>query len=314
MALSPLSNPPSIQRVLIVGAGWVGRQIAARMAQHGVNVWLFDRNRAVCEQALQWMRSSVGQPIESSSSAVVADWIVSVEIAEQIFVPNLDLVIESVPEQISLKKRVLNEISEHYPPPVIITSNSSYFTPKMLSRFVAAPERFAHFHFHVPVQQESVADIVGCDATETQVIDQLCELSQRIGQPPLRLRREHPGYVFNWLLQSLLRASLELVAKDVTDPAEIDRSWKAVTNMPLGPFGIMDRIGLDVIEQVLSNARWAETDNISLDRLIAVLQGPLRQGNLGVKTGQGFYDYSGNSDAGNSDAGSSDAGSSDAGE
>lgn len=291
MALSPLSKPPRIQRVLIVGAGWVGRQIAARMAQHGVNVWLFDRKRAVCEHSLEWIRSIVGQRIESSSPAVIADWISKVQIAEQICLPDMDLVIESVPEQISLKKRVLGEISERYPPPVIIASNSSYFTPKMLSRFVEAPERFAHFHFHVPVQQESVADIVGCDATQTQVIDQLCELSLRIGQPPLRLRHENPGYVFNWLLQSLLRASLELVAKDITEPAEIDRSWRAVTNMPLGPFGIMDRIGLDVIEQVLSNARWAESDDVSLDRLIAVLQGPLRQGNLGVKTGKGFYDY-----------------------
>ncbi len=295
MALSPLSKPPGIQRVLIVGAGWVGRQIAARMAQHGVNVWLFDRKRAVCEHSLEWIRSIVGQRIESSSPAVIADWISKVQIAEQICLPDMDLVIESVPEQISLKKRVLGEISERYPPPVIIASNSSYFTPKMLSRFVEAPERFAHFHFHVPVQQESVADIVGCDATQTQVIDQLCELSLRIGQPPLRLRHENPGYVFNWLLQSLLRASLELVAKDITEPAEIDRSWRAVTNMPLGPFGIMDRIGLDVIEQVLSNARWAESDDVSLDRLIAVLQGPLRQGNLGVKTGKGFYDYPDNS-------------------
>jgi 3-hydroxybutyryl-CoA dehydrogenase len=291
MALSPLSKSPNIQRVLIVGAGWVGRQIAARMAQHAVHVWLFDRNRAVCEQALEWMRSIVSDPIESSSPAVITDWLTQVQIADQLFVPEMDLVIESVPEQISLKKRVLTEISDRYAVPTIITSNSSYFTPTMLSRFVAAPERYAHFHFHVPVQHESVADVVGCDSTDPEVIDRLCELSQRIGQAPLRLRHEQPGYVFNWLLQSLLRASLELVAKDVTDPTEIDRSWKAVTNMPLGPFGMMDRIGLDVVEQVLSNARWAEKDTISLDRLIEVLQGPLRQGNLGVKTGKGFYDY-----------------------
>lgn len=291
MALSPLSKSSNIQTVLIVGAGWVGRQIAARMAQHGVDVWLFDRNRKVCEQALEWMQSIVSVPIESSSPAVIKNWLTKVRVAEQIFLPDMDLVIESVPEQISLKKRVLSEISSQYPGPTIIASNSSYFTPTMLSRFVVAPERFAHFHFHVPVQHESVADIVGCKTTEVDVIERLCELSQRIGQAPLRLRHENPGYVFNWLLQSLLRASLELVAKDVTDPAEIDRSWKAVTNMPLGPFGMMDRIGLDVIEQVLSNARWAEADNVSLDRLIEVLQGPLRQGNLGVKTGKGFYDY-----------------------
>ncbi len=61
--------------------------------------------------------------------------------------------------------------------------------------------------------------------------------------------------------------------------------------MPLGPFGIMDRIGLDVIEQVLSNARWAEQDPVSLDQLIALLQDPIKKGNLGFKTGQGFYSY-----------------------
>jgi 3-hydroxybutyryl-CoA dehydrogenase len=290
MASTPLSQS-KIERVLIVGAGWVGRQIAARMAQHGVDVWLFDRKREVCDQSLDWMRSIANDPVETSSSAVISDWLSKVRIADQLFVSGVQLVIESVPEQVTLKKRVLSEISERYAPRTIIASNSSYFTPTMLSRFVVAPERFAHFHFHVPVQHESVADIVGCNATEPSVIDQLCELSARIGQSPLRLRHEQPGYVFNWLLQSLLRASLELVAKDVTDPAEIDRSWKAVTNMPLGPFGMMDRIGLDVIEQVLSNARWANDDSVSLDRLIEVLQGPLREGNLGVKTGKGFYDY-----------------------
>ncbi len=291
MASSPQHSVQRIERVLVVGAGWVGRQIAARLAQHGVKVWIFDRYPAVSEQAMAWMRSIARDTIESSSSFVTADWMQNLQVAKKVSEPKVDLVIESVPEQVSLKKRVLIEISECHPAPTLITSNSSYFIPSMLSRFVVSPERFAHFHFHVPVQHESVADIVGCEVTEPAVLDQLAELSERIGQPPLRLKREHPGYVFNWLLQSLLRASLELVAKGVVDATEVDRSWKAVTNMPLGPFGIMDRIGLDVIEQVLSNARWADADTTSLDRLIEVLQGPLNQGHLGYKTQQGFYDY-----------------------
>ena len=291
MASSPQTSSKTIDSVMIVGAGWVGRQIAARMAQHGVRVAIFDRHKNVPEQAIAWMESIASDEIESSSPHVVRDWLPNVRIAEKLAQPNMDLVIESVPEQLSLKKRVLSEISSSFAAPTVIASNSSYFTPSLLSKFVSNPERFAHFHFHVPVQHESVADIVGCESTNPLVLDQLATLSEQIGQAPLRLRREHPGYVFNWLLQSLLRASLELVAKDVVDPAEVDRSWKAVTNMPLGPFGIMDRIGLDVIEQVLSNARWAESDSVSLDRLIEVLQGPLSQGHLGYKTQQGFYDY-----------------------
>ncbi len=160
---------PTIQRVLIVGAGWVGRQIAARMAQHGVSVWLYDRHRGVCEEALGWMHSIAEEAIESSSPAVCGDWLGNVQIAEAILVPSIDLVIESVPEQISLKKRVLSQLSAQYAAPTIIASNSSYFTPSVLSRFVSSPERFAHFHFHVPVQHESVADIVGCERTQRRL-------------------------------------------------------------------------------------------------------------------------------------------------
>ena len=92
----------------------MGRQIAARMAQHGVYVWLFDRNRAVCVQSLQWMRSIVNDHIESSSSAVIEDWLPKVQIADELFVPEMDLVIESVPEQISLNQRSLLDADHHH--------------------------------------------------------------------------------------------------------------------------------------------------------------------------------------------------------
>lgn len=288
MALSPVEFL-TIHRVFIVGAGWVGRQVAARMAQHGVDVWLYDRQRAICEQALTWMESVVGSEQDASDDKT---WVQRVRIVDSLKIDEeIQLVIECVPEQLSLKKRVLREISEHFAAPTIIASNSSYFTPSTLLRFVDNPTRFAHFHFHVPVLRKSVADIVGCSETDPAVLESLAELSSRIGQPPLRLRHEHPGYVFNWLLQSLLRSSLELVAQDIVDAEDVDRSWKAVTGMPIGPFGLMDQIGLDVIEQVLSNARWAEPSTVTLDQLIAVLQNPISQGHLGVKTERGFYDY-----------------------
>lgn len=298
MASMPTSSesspfPAAIERVLVVGVGWVGRQIAVRMAQHGVQVWLYDRQTGVCEQALQWARSIAHQPIDSDSPAVVGDgqWYANLHFSANLIGSPVQLVVESVPEQISLKKRVLRELSEAFPFPVLLTSNSSYFTPSVLSRFVAEPQRYAHFHFHFPVLRQTVSDIVGGEFTDPVVLDRLQELAKRIGQPAIRLRHEQSGYVYNWLLQSLLRAALELVARDVVDAPEVDRSWKAVTGMPVGPFGIMDLIGLDVIEQVLSNARWAEDSSVGLEELIAVLSKPINQGHLGVKRQQGFYDY-----------------------
>lgn len=339
-----------IERVLIVGAGWVGRQVAAKMAASGIHVGLVDRNQSVCVEAIEWMKgcSDQADPLNLKSSnashnvspknsqldssnlssqvtqSAVPAWIDSVDafpdlpklveassdsraFTVQRFVTTEnrldnrplislaewkpDLILECVSEQLSLKKRVLRNISQIAPADCIIASNSSYFVPSVLSQFVERPDRFAHMHFHVPVMRETVADIVGCQTTQPEVLQALAELSHRIGQYPLMLRHEHPGYVFNWLLQAVLKAALELVAADVVDPEDVDRSWCSVTNMPLGPFGMMDQIGLDVIDQVLSNARWAQPSEITSERLLELIRPLIEQGKLGVKSGAGFYQY-----------------------
>lgn len=294
------------------------------MARFGISVWLTDRNSEVIDDAILWMKRIGGDSADSGGGVEASRaeedraenevWLARVHSAggisdlanaevysqgaesdsSDLTVPltaAMDLVLECVPEQISLKKRVLRQLSELFPPPCIIASNSSYFVPSVLSAFVKSPERFAHLHFHVPVLRESVADIVGCDVTEPWVLERLAGLSERIEQYPLKLRHENPGYVFNWLLQAVLKAALELVHNDVVDPADVDRSWKAVTNMPVGPFGMMDRIGIDVVEQVLANARWSDVSSVSEADLMQVLKPLVDAGRLGVKSKAGFYDY-----------------------
>ena len=305
-----------IQRILIVGAGWVGRQVAAKIAASGIDVALVDRSSEVVQEAIEWIshctkdddplnlhasESYQQDAIQKSASISKPDWIKRVialaplaELTRESLAEwQPDLALECVSEQLSLKKRVLRRLSELVSDDCIIASNSSYFVPSVLCQFVERPERFAHLHFHVPVLRETVADIVGCQQTSAQVLESLAEFSRRIGQYPLMLRHEHPGYVFNWLLQAVLKAALELVANDVVDAADVDRSWKSVTGMPLGPFGMMDQIGIDVIDQVLSNARWAPPLSVSDQQLLDVIRPLIQQGKLGVKSGAGFYDYRG---------------------
>lgn len=315
-----------IQRVLIVGAGWVGRQIAAKIAASNIDVALVDRSSEVVQEAIEWVSrcTKADDPLNLHASDSLShstrpnhlhpaaisqqsdvthkpDWIKRVialapltEISRESLAKwQPDLALECVSEQLSLKKRVLRRLSELVSDDCIIASNSSYFVPSVLCQFVERPERFAHLHFHVPVLRETVADIVGCQQTSAQVLESLSEFSRRMGQYPLMLRHEHPGYVFNWLLQAVLKAALELVANDVVDAADVDRSWKSVTGMPLGPFGMMDQIGIDVIDQVLSNARWAPPLSVSDQQLLDVIRPLIQQGKLGVKSGAGFYDYRG---------------------
>ena len=305
--------------VLIVGAGWIGRQVGLRMAICGLRVAFADRSHEVLKDARAWMEDQAPHYLdaiehdppassetashenagnESSkapcfNAAEAALWHQRVAFGLPLadLAGRIEVVLECVSEQVGLKRRVLREYSREFPKQTVIASNSSYFTPSTLAQYVDMPERFAHWHFHVPLHRSSIADISGCGQTEPWVIERLTGLSERIGQYPLRLRREQSGYVFNWMLQSLLRSALELAAKDVVSIEDIDRAWKSVSGMALGPFAMMDHIGLDTIEQALANARWDDSEPIAIERLLAVLRQPIAEGRIGVKSGRGFYDH-----------------------
>jgi 3-hydroxybutyryl-CoA dehydrogenase len=277
-----------------VGAGWVGRQIAMTLAAGGCRVMLLDQKTATLQQATEWMRAQAGRLAqsgtwtESQKQNVFDNVLGTIPRNKSVLEP--DLVIECVPEQASLKKRVLRTLGEDFDSEVIISSNSSYFVPSMFQGSVKSPERFVHYHFHVPVFLTNAVDIMPWSGTAPEVVERLVELSERIGQKPLVCRREHTGYVFNWLLQALLKAAMELAQQGVADPQEIDQRWKHLTGMKRGPFWIMDQIGLDVIQQVLQNGRF--TQPMAAEVLIEFLEPLVSSGKLGQKTGEGFFSYS----------------------
>ncbi len=286
--------PSPIASVLIVGAGWNGRQIAAQLVAHGVQTYLTDSREETTIESIRWVGEHIALMVserkwQSESIAWGHEKLARVNSAE-LNMLDVDLAIECVHEQISSKRRVLRDLSETLPASTLIASNSSYFTPSMLAKFVKHPQRFAHFHFHSPVWNATIVDIVPGPEATSEVAERLRMLAIQIGQTPIVQSVENPGYIFNWILQAMLKSSLELVERKVASPEDIEMSWKKITGMPLGPFGMMDLIGIDLIHQVLSNARWLG-DYEETQKLIDVLQPWLDRGNLGVKTGQGFFDY-----------------------
>ncbi|HUP77772.1 MAG TPA: 3-hydroxyacyl-CoA dehydrogenase NAD-binding domain-containing protein [Pirellula sp.] len=285
---------PPIQRVLIIGAGWTGRQIAGQMAAYGLDLMLVDSN----SQALDVSRAWILDQRESFFEQGYWPNVCHEQLANRIQCANgidavvgeFDLVLESVSEQFSLKRRILKACSERFQPPSIIASNSSYFTPSMLQPHVVSPERFANFHFHVPIWRATLVDIASGPMTKDSTLQRLVDLASRIGQTPLVQRIENPGYVVNWMLKALLQSALQLIDRKVAQPADIDMAWKKVTGMPIGPFGIMDQIGVDLIHQTMSHARFVDGDEV-WQPLVDILQTYVDSNRLGVKTGQGFFDY-----------------------
>jgi 3-hydroxybutyryl-CoA dehydrogenase len=287
-----------IQNVIILGAGWTGRQIAGQMVAFGLNVILLDNNPHALSMSVDWIETqrvsfaeqgfwpnlSAGELKQRLSTAG------SIDAIQDFDQSPFDLILESISEQFSLKRRVLQTVSKRFGPDTIIASNSSYFTPSMMQPHVVTPNRFANFHFHVPIWRATLVDIVAGPETDKTTIDRLNELSHRIGQTPIVQTVENPGYVFNWMLKALLQSALQLVDKGVAQPSDIDMAWKKVTGMEIGPFGMMDQIGVDLIHQTMSHARFVDGDHV-WQPLIDILQPLVNANTLGVKTGQGFFEY-----------------------
>jgi 3-hydroxyacyl-CoA dehydrogenase len=290
-----------ILSVAIIGAGWTGRQIAGQMAAFGIPVTLIDSSAQALEASRSWILSNRTRFVSDGSWPAVDEPSLvhrlgfraspgnpSELMADGSKAP--DLVLESVPEQVALKRRILKSWSAAFPPPTIIASNSSYFTPSTFSEHIVAPERFAHFHFHVPIWKATIVDIASSPRTSDATRARLIDLAHRIGQTPIVNRVENTGYVFNWMLKSVLQSALQLLDRGVATPEEIELAWRKATGMPAGPFGIMDQIGLDVIHQTMSHARFVE-GNGAWGPLLDHVESLVDQGHLGVKTGRGFFDY-----------------------
>lgn len=293
--------PLRIHHVVILGAGWTGRQIAGQMAAHGISVSLIDNQQQSLDASKEWILNHRAKFIADGHWPRVEETEFCNRLSFQLAPEDprdlahdkrgsVDLVLETVPEQIALKRRLLKRWAAAFPPPTVIASNSSYFVPSMFSGHVAAPERFAHFHFHVPIWKATIVDIASAPETDELTRSRLIDLAQQIGQTPIVNRAENSGYVFNWMLKSLLQSALQLLDRGVATPEEIELAWCKATGMAAGPFGIMDQIGLDIIQQTMSHARFVEGD-ASWGPLLQRIDALVHRGHLGVKTGRGFFEY-----------------------
>lgn len=289
-----------IKRVGVAGAGTMGTGIAQLFAEAGYHVTWYNRSAAGIQRGLAGVRRNQGILMESGALTAEearesrARLNPTLELSD---LASADFVAETIVEDLDAKSRFFRSLDGICRPGVILTTNTSWLSISRLANVVSRPERFAGLHFLNPAHLIPLVEVIPGEATSDRTVEMVMDMARRIGRRPIVVRKEVPGYVTVRLQAALVREAVHLVEEGVATSAEIDVAMKDGLGMRwalLGPLEIADLGGLDVFNIVTRN----------LNPYLSAAQGGLRlletlvaSGRLGVKSGAGFYEYSGDESA-----------------
>ncbi|MEZ7503882.1 3-hydroxyacyl-CoA dehydrogenase [Flavobacterium sp. Arc2] len=285
----------NITKVTLAGSGVLGSQIAFQTAFHGYAVMVYDISDDILEKSkttFKKLGDSYKDDLNASQKQIdeTMDRLsFSSDLAKA--VANADLVIESVPEDPSIKKDFYKKLAAVAPEKTIFASNSSTMLPSQFAESTGRPAQFAALHFANEIWKHNTAEIMGHPGTDADVFDTLVAFAKSIGMVALPLKKEQPGYIVNSLLVPLLSAGLDLLVRGVADVDTIDKTWMVATGAPTGPFAILDVVGITTAYNI--NKMEAEkTEDSDKQKVVEYLKEHfIDKGKLGVATGEGFYTY-----------------------
>lgn len=279
----------TIHKICILGAGTLGSRVALQSAISGFQVSVYDIHqksldfgRKTMEKILRQLVKG-GQLSENQVPEIFSRIQFTLDPLEA--VADADFINESVTEEVDIKKKVWKQFGEIAPEKTWFTTNTSYLLPSMFAEESGRPTKFCAFHFH-DVFYSRVVDIMPHPGTDPALIPMLEELGRKLNQVPVLVKKENPGYIFNTMLMALIGAAGKLLTREVGSIEDIDRSWMVNFHMPMGPFGILDSIGLDTAWHVTH--KMPDAASQAFARLLKTY---IDQGKLGEKTGEGFYTY-----------------------
>jgi len=284
-----------IANVTIAGAGTLGSQIAWQTSFNGFNVTVFDAFESGLETAKAYHQQYAELFLKSRGASrdkidqTLARLSYTTDLAEA--VRDADIVSESIPENIEIKQLFYQELGKYAPEKTIFTTNSSTILPSEIVIAVDRPEKFLALHFANEIWDANLAEVMGHPGTDAVIFDQVVEFARSIGMVPVPIHKEHHGYVLNSLLIPLLSAAGTLYIKGVTDFESIDKTWMISTGSKMGPFGIMDIIGMQTIYDIEMLLGEKFNDKAMLARAEFFKSNFIDKGKLGVKSGEGFYTY-----------------------
>lgn len=282
-----------IERVSIVGAGFMGAQIGLLCASRGHPVWIVDVSKEALERAsrshVEELEAWVGeQEITADEMEAILDGI-HLTLDLEAGVSRADLVVEAVPERLEVKRGVFAQLDQLCPVHTILATNSSSIRVSRIEDATHRPDRVLNMHFYSVPWRRSVVELMRGTATSDETVERVRRFALALGLTPLIVQKESTGFIYNRVWRAIKKETLHLVDDGVASYEDVDRAWMILTEMPIGPFGMMDRVGLDVVRDI-EMVYYQESGDES-DLPPRLLLDKIERGELGVKTGRGFYTY-----------------------
>ncbi|AZJ31441.1 MULTISPECIES: 3-hydroxybutyryl-CoA dehydrogenase [Tenacibaculum] len=282
-----------MKNIAVIGAGTMGNGIAHTFAQFGYNVQLIDISQAALDRGLATITKNLDRMVakekitEDDKNNTLNNITTYTSIKEG--VQNTSLVVEAATENIDLKLKIFKDLDEACAEDTILATNTSSISITQIAAATNRPEKVIGMHFMNPVPIMKLVEIIRGYNTSDEVMDFTVDLTKKINKVPVEVN-DYPGFVANRILMPMINESIETLYNGVAGVAEIDTVMKLGMAHPMGPLQLADFIGLDVCLSILNvmydgfkNPKYAPCP---------LLVNMVAAGKLGVKSGEGFYDYS----------------------
>jgi 3-hydroxybutyryl-CoA dehydrogenase len=281
----------NFQKVGIVGSGIMGSGIAEVVATCGARVIVRSRSQETAEAVLIGLEKSLAKKVDKQVHTHASANAIRARVSTTLAFDDLadcDLIIETVVEDIEVKKRVFGELDRIMASDTILTTNTSTLSVMDLATTISNPQRVCGLHFFNPASTMPLVEIVRPLCASDETIQAVTDFAQACGKEPVEVK-DQAGFIVNALLFPYLNNAIRLLESDVASIEGIDVAMKGGCGFPMGPFALLDLVGLDTSLAILNalHDAFAETNFAPT----ALLQQMVADGKLGRKSGAGFYDY-----------------------
>lgn len=282
-----------IKKVAVIGTGLLGTQISMLSAYAGYQVSIYD----VKENAFDETYKKLYSDLKEKGVRPFIPWSQWKRCKTSIHdtthlgdaLKDVDLVVEAVTEDLKLKRKVFKQMGEKAPAKAIFASNSSSLPISRMEQSSGRPERCINTHFYSLLRGTIMVDLMPGTKTLPEVMKTGEAWIRSLGCIPLTVKKESLGFCFNSVWRAIKRQCLYMWANDFVDFRNIDRAWQIFTGMKMGPFAMMDSVGLDTVYNI-ERVYYNESKDPK-DKPPKALMEKIKKGELGVKSGKGFYTY-----------------------